>query len=174
MNIAVKFFSDLSESENPQGLPASRPAQTMELGDSATPPDDSGWTVMTLAEYQQLLVDTQEDYDTWLAAQEVASEESNVETYYKKVITHAQDFGSSILLQFSTENVLMGITQAGKVGAVADFLHKLSHYIMTGSLYQARTEIDRLITAGLPEELSPFITEERLLSYKQRITDYLS
>lgn len=89
------------------------------------------------------------------------------------IINNAVDFGLNTISQFRKENVLMGITQAGKTGAVTDYLHKLIHYTITGSLYQAVSEIDRLLLEGLPEELEPFITEVRLLDYKNKINTYL-
>ncbi len=92
----------------------------------------------------------------------------------KVVIKDARRFGENLLENFSAENVLMGITAAGKTGAVVNYLHKLSHYISTGSLYEAINEVDALIAAGLPEDLEPFVTEERLNDYKNTISEYLA
>lgn len=92
----------------------------------------------------------------------------------KQSIEGAIKFGQAMLVDFATENVLLGITQLGKTKEVSDYLADVTRYIQTGSLYEVINEIDRLIAAGLPVELEPFITESRLLLFKQKIVDYLS
>lgn len=89
-------------------------------------------------------------------------------------IKESTAFGKSIIDEFTVENVLLGITQAGKTRALSDYCHKLVHYISTGSLYAAVEQIDAMIAAGLDPSLSPFITEARLLSYKSKIVDFLT
>ena len=91
----------------------------------------------------------------------------------KKTLNNAIEFGTRLLLDFATENILLGITQSGKTGAVTLYLHKLGHYISTGSLYEALNEIDALVAAGVDVTLAPFVTEARLLSYKTQIQEYL-
>lgn len=92
-----------------------------------------------------------------------------------KLIDNAQIFGTHILSQFATENVLMGITQAGKTIQVTNYLHRLSHYVNTGSLYAAVAEIDTIIADSSPEKaaLAPFITNDRMSLYRSKITAYL-
>lgn len=88
-------------------------------------------------------------------------------------IKEATIFGESILKEFTIENVLLGITQAGKTRQVSDYCHKLSHYISTGSLYAAMEQVDYMISQGLDPTLDPFVTEARLLAYKQKIANFL-
>lgn len=97
----------------------------------------------------------------------------DMEAVIKLKIQSAILFGQKLLDDFATENVLAGITQAGKTGAVSDTLHKLSHYVGSGSLYEALNEIARLIVNGLDPNLAPFVTVARLTDYSNRIRQYL-
>lgn len=89
-------------------------------------------------------------------------------------IEAAVQFGNTLMIKFASENVLMGITQAGKTKAVADYLADATRYIQTGSLYEVVHEIDRLLGEGVPSDLSPFITASRMNQIKEDILDYLS
>lgn len=82
-------------------------------------------------------------------------------------------FGNNMIIQAAVENVLLGITQLNKTKEVSDYLSNLQMYLRSGSLYAAINEIEVLKTAGLPSELSPFITETRLNTYKAQIQTYL-
>lgn len=90
------------------------------------------------------------------------------------IVTQAISFGQHLMIKFAGENVAMGITQAGKTREVADFLEGILKYIQSGSLYEVIVEIDLIISNGIPVGLSPFVTEERLLQFKQDIIDYLT
>lgn len=83
-------------------------------------------------------------------------------------------FSNEMFLDFVSDNIMMGITQAGKTKAVADYLINVERYARSGSLYEVVNEIDALILAGVPAELSPYVTEARLLSLKQQVLDYLT
>lgn len=89
-------------------------------------------------------------------------------------IQAAVEFGEKLMIEFSTENVLMGITQAGKTKAVLDYLTSVKNAVDTGSLYVAMDEIDALIAAGIPVDLDPFVTQTRLETFKQKIVDFLT
>lgn len=91
----------------------------------------------------------------------------------KLIIEGAMRFGQQMMISYASENVLMGITQAGKTKAVADYLEGVIRYMQTGSLYEVMHEIDRLKSEGIPVELSPFVTEVRLEAFKNKILDYL-
>lgn len=88
-------------------------------------------------------------------------------------IDDAQKFGNQLLIEFATENVLMGITQSGKTAAVTNYLHKLSHYVMTGSLCAALGEFDVIIADTNKDSLAPFITNDRMAVYRAKIASYL-
>lgn len=93
--------------------------------------------------------------------------------FVNMLLQNAKGFCDSLMNGFTTENMAMGITQAGKTKEVADYLKDLQFYLNTCSLYAAMGEIQRMLDAGLPPELAPFITEARLNSYKSKIQTYL-
>ena len=91
----------------------------------------------------------------------------------KKIVENAVAFGQNLIIEFATENVLMGITQAGKTKVVADYLQNVMRYAQSGSLYEVINEVNYLINETVPENLSPFVTEVRLNSFKSKIETYL-
>ena len=97
---------------------------------------------------------------------------------YTTIITNkilsSIEFGKTMLVEFATNNVINNITQSGKTKQVADYLGSLSYLLNSGSLYAAIEEMDRLITEGVPVELSPYVTEEIINYYKQKILEFLS
>lgn len=90
-------------------------------------------------------------------------------------IQNAQQFGEQLMVQYATQNVLQGITQAGKTQAVANYLVNVSYYLDSGSLYAAINEINTLIadTSSTKTGLSPFITNNILYTYLNLIQTYL-
>jgi hypothetical protein len=91
----------------------------------------------------------------------------------REIIKNAILFGTDLMEKFAAENVMMGITQAGKTKVVADYFADVIRYTQTGSLYEVINEVDRLINAGIPSELSPFVTEARLNDFKSKVITYL-
>lgn len=92
----------------------------------------------------------------------------------RSIVENAMEFGNEMILNFASENVLMGITQAGKTKDVADYLQNVDRYMRSGSLYEVINEINSLITAGVPVDLAPFITEDRLNQFITEINEYLA
>jgi hypothetical protein len=88
-------------------------------------------------------------------------------------IRDAVNFFSEIMVQAAGENVLMGITQAGKTKEVADYLADVMRYGQTGSLYEVLAELTALQTAGVPSSLDPFVNYQRLEDFKIKIETYL-
>lgn len=88
-------------------------------------------------------------------------------------VSSASTFGQNMIVSAAVENIALGITQAGKTKEVSDYCDGLQRYLQTGSLYAAIQEIDNLIAAVPPASLSPFITVERLNSYRAKITAFL-
>lgn len=111
---------------------------------------------------------TQVIYDTNYTPPETA-----VEIVVKEKIENAIIFYNNLMVDFATENVLMGITQLGKTKEVADYLQNVMRYGQSGSLYEVINEVDSLILAGIPVGLSPFVTEQRLNDMKAQVSAYL-
>lgn len=62
--------------------------------------------------------------------------------------------------EFTDENILMGITQYGMTGVVADALEKVDYYMRSMSVYEAFEAIDNIV------RVDPFLSEERLTEFK--------
>lgn len=119
---------------------------------------------------QNLSVEEKNELDSIVSNHNFLTIEEEIQLRVKSAI----NFGQELILNFAAENVLMGITQAGKTKDVADYLADLTRYAQTGSLYEVINEIDRLQAAGLPVDLEPFITQTRLNNFKQQILDFLT
>ena len=91
----------------------------------------------------------------------------------KDKVRAAMNYGQKLMIDFAGENVGMGITQAGKTKTVSDYLIDVTRYLQTGSLYEVMNEIDALILAGIPGDLSPFVTEARMNDFKAKIISFL-
>lgn len=88
----------------------------------------------------------------------------------KLSIQNAITFGLQLMIEFASENVLLGITQAGMTSTVRLRLAGVVNALQTGSLYDAIHELKII-----PEESKDgtFITDARLLSAVNRIEKYL-
>lgn len=87
----------------------------------------------------------------------------------------AIDFGIAMVDRFKKENVMMGITQAGKTHDVLKYLHFATHCMESGSLYGAIDELNILIadSSDAKTVLAPFVTNARMIGYKNSIQVYL-
>jgi hypothetical protein len=169
MNLAVKLYGEIEVGLKPTGIPDEWPAEIIELGESEDLPDET-WVLMTVSNYATYRANHISEYVTWASTYYATPQLTIVSTR----IAQAMNFGRSLIIRYASENVLMGITASGKTKAVADCLQQLSYYISSGSLYQAISQIDTLISDGLDESLSPFITEARLNTYKAMIVAFLT
>jgi hypothetical protein len=113
--------------------------------------------------------------ETWWQNAVEADFQPTTQELISASISAASSFGNKLATDFVVENVQMGITQAGKSGAMIDYLHELVHCILSGSLHQAVSVIDGYIADSSPEKeyLQPFVSNERLIVYKHKIQDYL-
>jgi hypothetical protein len=93
---------------------------------------------------------------------------------YKDIVLNAIEFFNDIMIKYAAENITLGITIQNKTKEVADYLSDLMRYGQSGSLYEVMHEIDSLISSGLPSNLAPFVTETRLVSFKNEIQNFLS
>lgn len=131
---------------------------------------------------ENMNVDFKEDYSE--------DDETLVSNYWASINSHSFDitiqeivfskindaivFGNRMIVQAAVENVLLGITQAGKTKDVSDYLSNLQMYLRSGSLYAAISEIDTLKAGSIPSGLSPWVTSARLDTYKTQIQAFLS
>lgn len=88
------------------------------------------------------------------------------------ILMPAKKFGEDLINQFVAENILMGITQAGKTEVVGEALKDLSFWITQGSLYVALVELERLKVAMDPT-WAPYITYDILNAFENKIKSYL-
>jgi len=81
-------------------------------------------------------------------------------------------FSQSLIENYVSENIALGITQAGKTKQVGEKLQKLVYWLQLGSLYEVLSEIEAL-KVDLDPALAPYITEARLNEVKSKVRSYL-
>ena len=164
---AYKTFGNCPDGKKPAGIPMDSVCCVARI------PDESkdaylkmGYTILSEEDYT-----TYEVYsESLIAAWSTNKTQLMIED---DIIQPAMDFGHRAITRFAAGNVILGVTQAGKAAAVSLFLHKVEHFMRSGSLYAAIAEIDSLISDGLPSDLAPFITEDRMNDFKATIKTYL-
>lgn len=169
MKLAVLLYKYADHA--PEGIPGDWPADMRELSDDAELPGPT-WLWMTSAELNAQRAAHQAEYNAWESSLRTAA--SNYAAL-AGMLQRARTFGDALIIQTAMENIAMGITQAGKTRAVADYTQKLQNYLSSGSLYAAIEELDSMIDdVNRPSlELSPYITTERLNAAKNQIKVYL-
>lgn len=103
----------------------------------------------------------------------IANHSSDPLIAYKHLVEKAIDFFNTMMVQYAAENITQGITYYGKTKDVADYLMNVMRYGQSGSLYEVVNEIDVLVAAGVPTDLSPFVTTTRLNQMKDEVNTYL-
>jgi len=103
------------------------------------------------------------------AFQQQVAAQANADSI-KRTVQGAIQFGQNLIIQFASENVLMGITQAGKTKLIADTLKDVSYYLNSGSLYEADNAASLV---QITEEMSPFLTPARITTFRNKIRAYL-
>lgn len=85
-------------------------------------------------------------------------------------IEDAMNFASKLMVQFTTENIIMGITQDGMTGHVRKTLSEVTMCLITGSLYDAIYEVK-----SIPAEKRDvkYLSDARLLIFINKIETYL-
>ena len=98
------------------------------------------------------------------------STESTYDSIKNSVLIPARELGQQIINDSATENIMLGITQAGKTSIVRKALREVVDCLVTGSLYDAIAEI-----RAIPQESydSTFITPVRMLKIINKIETYL-
>jgi hypothetical protein len=92
-------------------------------------------------------------------------------TYIKEqVLIPAMEFGRLLMLDFTTDNIMLGITQYNKTNTVRKALAEVESALRTGSLKDAITEM-RAIPANQKDTI--FITDARILVMINKLETYL-
>lgn len=142
-----------------QNDPNGNPYDLILQVDNKTPQPGIGWTF---------------DNVNW-SPPKLPSESKTTLEIYTGLVQAAINFGNTIIVQFATQNVMSGITQAGKTLPLLGYCSNLYLYLSSGSLYVAISELQRMIddTSDDKAELAPFITNSILYSYMNKIQSYL-
>lgn len=85
-------------------------------------------------------------------------------------IRNAIKFGEKMLVTYAAENIMLGITQDGMTGTVIDRLGSVIVCLQSGSLYDV---IARIKAIPVEHYDSKYITAVRLLSFVNKVEDYL-
>jgi hypothetical protein len=159
--LAVLLYEKVTN--KPAGIPDVWPAEVKEV----TELPNSDWIEMSVAEFEAYKATHQATYNTWYQSTIPAADPNAV---FVDIVNKAKVFAESVIITAAAENIRLGITQAGKTKLVADTLKDLVYYLQSGSLYEAMAAIDAVVVTP---EMSPFITAERLLIFKNKIRAYL-
>lgn len=167
----IAFKTQASNPNKPVNMPSEWVWGTIIEQQNNSLPDQSGeWIVLTVDQFNAYKTLYRASYNTYI---EQVKQQENIEKQVKSIVIDAKRFGDDLIITFATENILMGITQAGKTKAVSDYLADVTRYAQTGSLYEVVNEIDRLIALGIPSDLAPYVTTQRMTDFKQKVLGYL-
>lgn len=165
--IAYKLYEDCPEAQRPKGIPLVVPWQLSTITEEQISYYQSkGFIVSTEEEYNTYLLSINSELEAWQAISVQLEALATVD----RAIRDAMDFGAIIIREFSSENVLLGITQLGKTGEVLDKLQSVLVAVQAGSLYEA---INRIKAVPVEDYDLVFITEARLLGFCNKIETYL-
>lgn len=150
--IAFKTFAVLGETP-PDGVSSYYPAQEVVVdGISAIQMLNAGYAVMTEEDYQKY------------------KKSVNPQAYVEEALQSAMDFGTQCLREFSAENVLLGITQAGMTGTILTILTNVMQALLAGSLYEA---IARIRAVDPADYDGTYLNATRCLAFINKIEAYL-
>lgn len=99
---------------------------------------------------------------------------SVIATYQESLayrIEDAMNFANKLMIEFTTENIVMGITQDGMTGTVRKALGEVVMCLITGSLYDAIVEIRTIPSENKDVK---YLTDTRLLVFINKIETYLN
>lgn len=91
---------------------------------------------------------------------------ASLQTYIVGVILSASDFGSNLMAQFGSENVLMGLTQ-DQMDQCLTTLEPVIIALVSGSLKIAISRMNKVPLDGV------VLTAARIQKYRNMIEDYL-
>jgi hypothetical protein len=157
--IAYKPYSECPEELRPPGVLLDFPWQMYTCADTAAA-EAAGFTVLADEDYAALV-------SSLATANATAMTTASIRV---GILEPAQKFAAKIIAEFASENILMGITQAGMTGTVRAATTSTIAALVTGSLYDAMAEA-RAIPAENKDPV--FVTDARLLQFINKIEAYL-
>jgi len=88
-------------------------------------------------------------------------------------LNQATAFGCQMVVDAAVTHMSLGVVQAGKTKAVADYFRDLRYYLQNGALYAALEEIALLEAGDIPSDLAPFVTADKIHAAKNKIQAFL-
>lgn len=148
---------------NPENYPSEK-IRLIEnaVANSPVPPNAQRMTVKQINDYKASI---KTNINTWVATKVAPATQAGKRV--KKAIKNVNE----LIKRFASENIVMGITQAGKTKLIADALKDVHYYAQTGSLYECLTAIDAV---DITPEMAPFLTSERRTQLKTDLINILT
>lgn len=120
---------------------------------------------MTQSEIQSYRESKRTDFNAWVATKADAYSPVRAKVY------KAVSSSNNLIKQFAAENIMLGITQAGKTKLIADTFKEVFYYAQTGSLYECLSSLDAIV---ITPEMSPFLTEARRTDLRNKLLNLLA
>ena len=166
MSTVVLFNTQADNMHKPALMPDTAPLHVYEFDDESNPS-----IAELITQGYSMLYKT--DFDIYVASIDMTAYNDSIAPTPEQQVEAIQEAVGEVLdkleAQFEVENILMGITASGKTEAAVKFLHFMDHFMEVRAYDEVAKEIDRLITAGIPSDLAPFVTEARLTTLKEQM-----
>lgn len=158
---AFKTFAQMPKDLILDGVPLGYPAVVQECSNKSEA-EAQGFTVLEDNEYDNYVLNMAGELAAW--------EATRLRLTIETVVESAQDFGKNLVITFSAENILLGITALGMTGQVSLVTKDIVSALNTGSLYEAITQ-----AKSIPAESKDaiFVTDARMLLFINKIETYL-
>lgn len=159
----VIYNTQVSNPEKHALMPDGYPFITYEVEDDYPEEDllSQGYNILSL----ELFNSYKESFDLtdYLLAIDLSEDER-----IKQSLARMESICDEVILNLKVSMVKQGIVSPVN-GQVSVYLHNLLHYLEVQAIDEAYNEIDALIAAGVPSELSPYVTEEILTDFKSEL-----
>jgi hypothetical protein len=126
-----------------------------------------GWTVVSDDEYAAYVSGHELAIQAW---SELQASRALLVSVRDGILMPAIDYGNLLIREFASENILMGITQAGMTSTVRLVMSDVITALGTGSLYDA---IHAARAIPVTSYDSTFITQARILQFINKVEAYL-
>lgn len=159
----VYFYSNCPIEQNLESYPSYWIWKTEKCNQNDLVPQNA--IRMSLEEIRQYKQSKKIILNSWSA------QKTEYQTLADKKVKKAIKGANNLINKFCAENIVMGITQAGKTKLLADTLIDVFYYAQTGSLYEC---LSSLSSVQITAEMSPFLTESRKLELQQKLSNLLT